>query len=110
MPDTLTPSWCRHGRRDRGAGSGYTSSRPIVRTLIRLNDYGAWRTSTSPTTGATRSSLISALRFWRFCARRCRETGTSIVMPYQTTSASSVDDIDAVGGGLCCDLGGLAGE
>ena len=45
-----------------GAGSDYASSRPIVRTLIRLNDYGAWRTSTSPTTGATRSSLFSVMR------------------------------------------------
>jgi transposase len=40
-PVTTTPSWCRLGWRDRGAGSSSTSFQPIAHIWIRSSGFGA---------------------------------------------------------------------
>ena len=66
------------------------SRHPGLLSASRLNRTTVgYCTSTSPATDAMRRSPFSVMRSSRFCARRCAETGSSIVMPYQTTSASS---------------------
>ena len=67
----ITPSWCRNGLRDPGAGSSCISSRPIARISIRSSGCGASCTETSRTTNATPHAPNSPMRRLVSCVKQC---------------------------------------
>ena len=89
----ITPSWCRNGLRDPGAGSSCISSRPIARISIRSSGCGASCTETSRTTNATPHAPNSPMRRLVSCVKQCLGTGRTSVIGSPTISASSTQRI-----------------
>ena len=80
----ITPSWCRNGLRDPGAGSSCISSRPIVRSTA-LNPierlWGLDAQQTSRTTNATPACAQFADRdAWFPASKQCPGTGRTSVI------------------------------
>ncbi len=89
----ITPSWCRNGLRDPGAGSSCISPRPIARISIRSSGCGASCTETSRTTNATPHAPNSPMRRLVSCVKQCPGTGRTSVIRSPTISASSTQRI-----------------